>query len=113
MANIRTISTTTTLCGGALLLIVLTDEPWVWAILRLATGVGISGCYVIIESWLNEQTSNEYRGRVLGIYSMLVLIAMSVGQVLVNVGPPIGVTSIVVGSLLLSFSVVAARADQS
>jgi MFS family permease len=68
--------------------------------------VGISGCYLIIESWLNEQTQEHLRGRVLAIYTMLVLAAMSLGQVLINVGKPESVAPVVLGSLLLSLAVV-------
>lgn len=106
VGHIRVFSTTTTVCGTALLLILVSDEPGVWALLRFFTGVGISGCYIVIESWLNEQTEDRFRGRVLAIYTMLVLLAMSLGQLLVNVGPPLSVTPIVLGSVLLSLAVV-------
>jgi len=106
VGHIRTFSTTTTLCGAALLLILLSEEPWVWSILRFLTGVGISGCYLIIESWLNEQSGDTERGKTLGIYTMIVLLAMSVGQLLVAIDSPVAVTPVVLGSLLLSAAVI-------
>ncbi len=105
VGHIRTFSTLTSINGAALLCILLSDQPGVWSVLRLATGVGISGCYLIIESWLNEYSDNARRGRILAIYTMIVLLSMSVGQLLINLSSPIEITTIVVGSLLLSLSI--------
>ena len=106
VGHIRTFSTTTTLCGAALLLVLLSETPAVWCALRFLTGVGISGCYLIIESWLNEQSPDEVRGRTLAVYSTIVLLAMSFGQFLVTVDAPASVTPVVLGSLLLSMSII-------
>lgn len=105
VGHIRTFSTLTSINGAALLCILLSDQPEVWSALRLATGVGISGCYLIIESWLNEYSDSAKRGQILAIYTMIVLLSMSVGQLLINLSPPIEITTIVVGSLLLSLSI--------
>ncbi len=106
VGHIRTFSTTTTLCGAALLLILLSDSPPVWCGLRFLTGVGISGCYLIIESWLNEQSTDDVRGRTLAVYTIIVLLAMSLGQLMVMVGEPTSVTPVVLGSLLLSLAII-------
>ena len=106
VGHIRTFSTTTTLCGAALLLILLSDSTAIWCGLRFLTGIGISGCYLIIESWLNEQSTDEVRGRTLAVYTMIVLLAMSLGQLLVTVDAPTSVTPVVLGSLLLSLAVI-------
>lgn len=105
VGHVRTFSTTTTLCGAALLLVLLSNNPLVWSGLRFITGVGISGCYLIIESWLNEQSSDEQRGQTLAIYTMIVLTAMSFGQLLVVVDAPTSVLPVVIGSLLLSCAI--------
>jgi MFS family permease len=70
------------------------------------TGIGISGCYLVIESWLNEYTNNAKRGRILAVYTVIVLLSMSVGQLLINLGSPSGFTTIVLGTLLLSLSII-------
>ena len=106
VGHIRVFSTMTTLNGAALLCIVLSDDPWIWSFLRLLTGIGISGSYLIVESWINEQTTDKNRGKLLAIYSMLVLLSMSIGQLMINLGSPTGVTTLVIGSLLLSLSVI-------
>lgn len=106
VGHIRVFSATTTLCGSALLIVAVNDSYWVWAGLRFLTGVGICGCYIIIESWLNAQTTDAHRGRTLAVYTMLVLGAMTLGQVLVTIAPPISMVPIVIGSILLSASII-------
>ncbi|XOV85722.1 MAG: MFS transporter [bacterium] len=106
VGHIRTFSTLTSITGAALLCILLSDDPFVWSALRLLTGVGISGCYLVIESWLNEHTDNARRGRILAIYTVIVLLSMSAGQLLINVGSPSGSTTIVLGTVLLSLSII-------
>ena len=39
-----------------------------WCLLRALTGLCLAVLYMVIESWLNDQTSNEMRGSVLSIY---------------------------------------------
>lgn len=58
-----------------------------WCFFRFVTGFAISGLYAIIESWLTSQSSSEARGRLLAIYTFVTLIAMLLGQSLINVGP--------------------------
>ena len=87
--------------------LVLLSEHWaIWSLLRFVTGIGISGCYIIIESWLNEQTTDDYRGRVLATYSILVLLAMSAGQLLLDAEASTSVNPVVFAAVLLSLSVI-------
>ena len=58
-----------------------------WCFFRFVTGFAISGLYAIIESWLTSQSIPQARGRILAIYTFVTLIAMLLGQSLINVGP--------------------------
>lgn len=49
----------------------LTNNPVAWWGLRSVTGFCFAGLYLVIESWLNERASNENRGLVMGIYTMI------------------------------------------
>lgn len=42
-----------------------------WAIMRIATGLCIAGCYTVIEAWLQAKVTNANRGRAMGIYRMV------------------------------------------
>jgi len=58
-----------------------------WSLLRFITGFAISGLYAIIESWLTSQSTASTRGQILATYTFITLIAMLLGQFLINVGP--------------------------
>ncbi len=49
----------------------LTQHPWAWAVLRIASGLCIAACYTVIEAWLQSKVTNETRGRAMGIYRMV------------------------------------------
>ncbi|MFZ5791070.1 MAG: MFS transporter [Pseudomonadota bacterium] len=59
-----------------------------WTLLRAVTGFSFSGLYVVVESWLNDRASNETRGRLLGIYTVAQAVALSLGQLMLNLGDP-------------------------
>lgn len=62
----------------------------VWFVLRVFAGFGFAGLYMLIESWINEQAPNETRGRVLSIYRMVDLAAVTTGQFLLTTADPDG-----------------------
>src|SRR5690606_34319535 len=53
-------------------IVALVNGMWidatVWLVLRFFTGFTMSGAYMVIESWLNERSTNETRGTVFGLY---------------------------------------------
>lgn len=61
---------------------------WLWLLLRLLIGTCISGLYMVIESWLNEQASPGQRATLLSFYSLINLAMLTVGQQLLNFGDP-------------------------
>ena len=46
-------------------------DPLAWAVMRLASGLCVAGCYTIIEAWLQAKVTNETRGRAMGIYRIV------------------------------------------
>ncbi len=55
-------------------------NPVTWTALRFFTGFTMAGAFMIIESWLNEKAGNENRGMIFGLYTMVSLAAVTVGQ---------------------------------
>lgn len=70
-------------CTGTLLFPLAVD-PVVWSVLRGFTGLCLAVLYLVIESWLNEQSSNQVRGQVLSIYIIVTNLVTIAGQQLVN-----------------------------
>ncbi|MFV2034665.1 MAG: MFS transporter [Halocynthiibacter sp.] len=66
----------------------LVINPQAWALMRVATGLSIAGCYTVIESWLNDRVTSETRGRAMGTYRVVDMGASLAAQLLIAVLPP-------------------------
>lgn len=66
------------------LLIPVIPEPLAWIAIRLAAGISLVLGFLVLESWLNMQTSNENRGSVFGVYITVVYVGMTAGQVMLG-----------------------------
>ncbi|MCO6389180.1 MFS transporter [Aliihoeflea sp. 40Bstr573] len=58
-------------------------NEYAWIILRAFTGFAMAGAFMVIESWLNERSSNENRGTVFGLYMMVTYASIMAGQMVV------------------------------
>lgn len=77
-----------------------------WAILRLICGFAYYGLLIILESWLNEKSSNEQRGQILAIYTTVFYLATALGQLLLNINEDFKNMIFSIGSVLVLFSIV-------
>ncbi len=59
-----------------------------WAIMRLASGLAVAGCYTVVEAWLQAKVTNETRGRAMGSYRMVDTTGSLVAQLLIGVLDP-------------------------
>ena len=59
-----------------------------WGTLRVLTGYCTAGLYTIAESWINAKVPNEVRGRILSLYMVTSFLALSAGQLMLNLGGP-------------------------
>ena len=80
--------------------------PAAWVILRVVNGFCIAGMTTSIESWLNERSSNETRGRVLGFYMLAFYLATALGQTLVNLSEVKGSEHLMISSALIGLSLI-------
>lgn len=72
----------------ALLAHMLVVEPLAWALMRVASGLCVAGCYTVIEAWLQAKVTNETRGRAMGTYRVADMGASLVAQLLISVLEP-------------------------
>ncbi|MHC0054414.1 MFS transporter [Actibacterium sp. D379-3] len=63
-------------------------DPLAWALMRVASGLCVAGCFTVIEAWLQAKVSNETRGRTLGAYRVVDMGASLVAQLLIGVLEP-------------------------
>ncbi|MDT8410081.1 MAG: MFS transporter [Wenzhouxiangellaceae bacterium] len=106
VGHIRAFAALASLASVAALLHGLYLQPVLWFILRIASGVCIVGLYIAIESWLNEQTTNEQRGHVFSAYMTTTLIGLGIGQLLLMAGDARQLELFALGSVLLSLGLV-------
>lgn len=84
----------------------LTDDPIAWGLLRLLGGFAIAGLFMVIESWLNDAIENEWRGRILSTYMVVVYLSLGLGQLLLAIYPIEGTQLFTVVSMLFALSLV-------
>lgn len=101
IGHIRTFAFCAALCACAALLHVLFINPWAWFILRLVYGMALITLYLVIESWLNAQTSSEKRGQVFAIYMVVNLAALALGQQFLNLDSPRAFTLFALTAILV------------
>lgn len=66
----------------------LVIHPLAWALLRMASGLAVAGCYTIIEAWLQAKLTNETRGRAMGVYRVVDIAGSLGAQLLIAVLEP-------------------------
>lgn len=79
-------------------------NPWFWGGLRFVTGLCLVGLYLVVESWLNVVAPTAQRGKVFGIYMVVNMVALALGQWLILVGDRFGFVPFVMVSVLFSFA---------
>jgi MFS family permease len=77
-----------------------------WIVMRVATGFAMAGCVMIIESWLNERSTNENRGTVFAVYMMVTYGAITAGQMLVATGNVMQATLFMVTGIFYCFALI-------
>lgn len=63
---------------------VVVQDPIMWALFRVASGICIAGCYTVIEAWLQAKVTNETRGRAMGSYRIVDIGASFVAQLMIG-----------------------------
>lgn len=66
-------------------LIPLWESPWWWAVLRLGWGVAGTALFFASEFWLISTTPDKTRGRIVGVYVLILSGSYMLGPLLLNV----------------------------
>lgn len=102
VGHVRVFLAMTALASASPLLHGLVLQPIAWGLLRALTGFCFAVLYIVIESWLNERSSNENRGTVFSTYVMITLTVLAVGQMMTLLYDPLGLELFIVASVLVS-----------
>lgn len=66
----------------------LVISPAAWAVMRMASGLCVAGCYTVIEAWLQAKVTNETRGRAMATYRVVDMSGSLLAQLLIGVLAP-------------------------
>jgi MFS family permease len=105
VGHIRSFAVLATTYSAVVLLFPIIPGLLWWLIFRFFLGALISGLYMIIESWLNERSSNENRSTVLSIYTTLSMLMIMVGQQMFNLGSTKSMLLFAVSAIAVSIAI--------
>ncbi|MEZ5570392.1 MAG: MFS transporter [Halioglobus sp.] len=105
VGHIRSFAVLATTYSAVVLLFPIIPGLLWWLLFRFLLGALISGLYMIIESWLNERSSNENRSTVLSIYTTLNLLMIIVGQQMFNLASGNSFLLFAIGAILVSIAI--------
>ena len=106
VGHIRIFGALASLASTSILMQAIFVDPIVWWFMRLVTGYSYAGLYIVAESWLNEASDNQTRGKVFSFYMLISFGGLGGGQLLLNAAPPSSFELFLIVSLLISLAVI-------
>lgn len=104
VGHIRVFTAMASLASAAVLVNGLFSEPVIWGVLRIVSGFCYAGLFIVVESWLNNISTNENRGKILSLYLFVMYLSMVGGQFLLNLADPGGPELFILVSVLVSLA---------
>ncbi|WP_417310161.1 MFS transporter [Devosia sp.] len=104
--HIRTFAALVAVASAVALGYPLAVDPLIWVTFRLITGFCLAGLYLVVESWLNDQATNETRGMLISTYVAVNFIVTTFGQMMVTVVQPTSFVLFSIASILVSVAAV-------
>ncbi|WP_440055394.1 MFS transporter [Pseudoalteromonas sp. T1lg65] len=106
VGHIRTFGATTAVVTACVATHGISDNLYLWLVLRLIVGLGMMCNYMVLESWLNEQAAPEQRGRVFSFYMLTSYLGMVTGQLTLSHFPELGYAPLFLICIALSIGIV-------
>jgi MFS family permease len=106
VGHIRTFAVCAAIAASVVLLMVLAVHPLVWIPLRVLSGICFAGLFMVIESWLNERATSINRGQILAVYMVINLSAVTVGQMMLPLGDPVGFSLFALTAIAITLALV-------
>jgi MFS family permease len=106
VGHIRTFTAMVAIASAAPLIHNIWLSAEVWWLLRAASGFCLATLFMIIESWINEKATNENRGVVFSVYTIISLTVVTLGQLMINLSTIESFVLFSVASVLVSLAAV-------
>ncbi|SFI42728.1 MFS transporter [Jannaschia pohangensis] len=104
VGHVRVFAFLGSLASAGLIMYPALTNPVAWVLLRLLLGFCFCGVYIVSESWLNNTTTNETRGRALSLYIIAQMIGIVAAQALFAYGDASEYELFVIVSVLVSLA---------
>lgn len=106
VGHIRTFAALVAIASAAALGYPMAVDAIVWVVLRMITGFCLAGLYLVVESWLNDQATNETRGVLISTYVTVNFTVITLGQMMVTLFQPSSFVLFSIASVLVSLAAV-------
>ncbi|KJZ19938.1 MFS transporter [Loktanella sp. S4079] len=104
VGHVRVFAALGSLISAVLICYPMLLEPWAWTIGRVIIGFCFCGVYITAESWLNDASSNETRGKALSVYMIVQMAGIVFAQWILSRGDVSGYTLFIIPSVLVSLA---------
>ncbi|MGJ8623798.1 MAG: MFS transporter [Yoonia sp.] len=104
VGHVRVFAALGSLISAVLISYPILLEPWAWALGRILIGFAFCGVYITAESWLNDASSNENRGKSLSLYMIVQMGGIVFAQWIVTQGDISGYVLFIIPSILVSLA---------
>lgn len=106
VGHIRAYVASAGIVTAAVLLHGLTENLYAWLLLRVQVGLGMMCMYMVVESWLNEQSTSGERGMVFSGYMMASYLGMVLGQLVLAAMPELNINLLLFVALCFALCLV-------
>ncbi len=106
VGHVRAFAGLTAMLTASFLSFPLYVDPVFWGIMRVVGGTCLAVLYIIVESWLNDSSSNTNRGRILSTYIIVCNIVTMAGQLMVTTYDTREATLFIIVAMLICLSIV-------
>ncbi|WP_106744478.1 MFS transporter [Yoonia maritima] len=104
VGHVRVFAAMGSLISAVLICYPVLLEPWAWTIGRVIIGFCFCGVYITAESWLNDASSNETRGKALSVYMIVQMAGIVFAQWILSRGDVSGYILFIIPSVLVSLA---------
>ena len=84
----------------------LIEDLTIWLVLRVLVGMGMMCQYMVLESWLNEQSEPSQRGTVFASYMIVSYLALMAGQGAISLYPELGLEPLLLIAICFALCIV-------
>lgn len=106
VGHIRAFAVYAAIAAVAALIYPMTDDVWLWWLLRIIGGMTVAALFVTIESWFSAVASNANRGTIFAFYQVVSYLAVAGGQLLIALNDPLSYVPLSLAAMLLVAAIV-------